>query len=1062
MKSWSPHRLLTVAFAAIFLVFASLAAATWLSAQKSTDASQWVEHTYQVRTTLDRITSKLYEAELAQRDYLLTGNPDHLRARDNALSALQRAVETAGQLIADNADQELRLRQLQALIAGRARLYRQNENIRAHDGPAAVPALITSISPMLSNLRTTVTQMLEEENRLLELRKKREASRLRATLLSSIALVAMLLIAVFTLFWRLRVDIRLRERAHAIIRANETLLKQIVDALPIAVSVADASGQLTLSNPAARALAASTAAFGAARDDRPKSARTGDAKERAMHEVMLAKAVSTGERVLNEEVEFEGADERRRFALLSAVPLRDDQRTIIGGVAVCQDVTALKQTEQQLRTAAHFDESRGRALALFNASFDRQQIAEGMLGMLADRHPFPMSALYRHDEWLGKFVCESARGLPSGISRDYAFGEGLLGQAAQNGRTMVLDVAAQLPELVIQSGVLDCRPAQVLIVPVVYQERRLAVLALAATRGLDEQEITFIESLCVQLGIALHNLTLYADTRLLADQLRMRSEEIARKNDELEAASRTKSEFVANMSHELRTPLNAIIGFSEVLKDGLAGDLSPQQTEYISDIFSSGQHLLSLINDVLDLSKVEAGKMALELEPVALDELLSNSLSIVKETAFARRVELKLDVAAGAQMIQADARKLKQVLYNLLSNAVKFGPEGGQVTLSAKRVARAEVGDRNSDRPGRTLTLPDNGDDQPCQEFLEIRVADQGIGIAPEDLERLFQPFTQIDGGLARRFEGTGLGLAMVHRLAMLHGGTVRVESAENEGSTFFVWLPWRPVDYSADAVAPVQRVRPALAESRWVLVVEDDDAAAELIRRQLESDGLKFRRAASAEAALAIATEQPFALITIDIMLPGMDGWELLGRIKQMPALAHVPVVIISIIADTNKGVSLGASAVLQKPVSHQQLRGALANLGFDTDDRTLLTLVVDDDPQAVEVIAANLPEPKFRVLRAYGGREAIEIARRRAPDIIVLDLMMPEVSGFNVVEALKSHPHTAEIPILIVTAKHITADDRVRLNGQVSNIVEKSEFNHGRFMNEVRRALMTGKERT
>ncbi|MGH8375073.1 MAG: CHASE3 domain-containing protein, partial [Pseudomonas sp.] len=375
MKNWSPPRFLTVAFVTVLLVFSLLAVMTWVNASKSTDASQWVEHTYQVRATLDRITSTLSEAEMAQRGYLLTGNPDHIRVRDDALSALGRAAETVDRLITDNAGQQIRLRQLQVLIAERAHLYHVNETLREREGLAAAPALVTGVSPLIGSMRTIITQMVDEENHLLGVRRQSEASRLHATRVSFIVLVAMLLAAVIMLFWRLRVDIRLRDRADATIRSNEALLKQILDVLPIAVSVADASGQLTLSNPAARTLSASITPVDTGRDHVKQGERSGNPHELAPHECALARAVLQGETFLNEEVEIKGSDQSRKFALLSAVPLRDDQQTIIGGVTVCQDVTALKQTEQLLRTAAHFDDSRSRALALFNASFDRQKIA---------------------------------------------------------------------------------------------------------------------------------------------------------------------------------------------------------------------------------------------------------------------------------------------------------------------------------------------------------------------------------------------------------------------------------------------------------------------------------------------------------------------------------------------------------------------------------------------------------------------------------------------------------------------------------------------------------------
>src|SRR6059058_319486 len=280
--------------------------------------------------------------------------------------------------------------------------------------------------------------------------------------------------------------------------------------------------------------------------------------------------------------------------------------------------------------------------------------------------------------------------------------------------------------------------------------------------------------------------------RMLIEGERLKLEQTLRqKNVELEHASRMKSEFLANMSHELRTPLNAIIGFSEVLGDGLIGDMSDQQRRFIGDIFSSGKHLLSLINDILDLSKVEAGKMILDLEPVQISSLFANSLSIIKEKAGARRIQLTADAPPELGSIRADARKVKQIVYNLLSNAVKFTSDKGEVTLRATRVPRSAVGKLEGPWAGRAFPLAENDYD----EFLQIDVTDTGIGISEDGLERIFKPFSQIDSGLSRKFEGTGLGLAMVKLLAELHGGTVAVESAVGEGSRFTVWLPLREPD---------------------------------------------------------------------------------------------------------------------------------------------------------------------------------------------------------------------------------------------------------------------------
>jgi signal transduction histidine kinase/CheY-like chemotaxis protein len=526
-------------------------------------------------------------------------------------------------------------------------------------------------------------------------------------------------------------------------------------------------------------------------------------------------------------------------------------------------------------------------------------------------------------------------------------------------------------------------------------------------------------------------------------------------NAELERASRMKSEFLANMSHELRTPLNAIMGFSEVLTDGLMGDLPDHQRALIGNIFNSGEHLLALINDILDLSKVEAGKMLLDLEPVPLNSLFQSSLSIVKEKAASRRIQLKLNAAEGLGSIQADGRKVKQIVYNLLSNAVKFTQDGGSVSLNASRVLRAGVGQPCAAWPHRAFPLPDSE----FGEFVKITVTDSGIGISPAGLQELFQPFSQIDTGLARRFDGTGLGLVLVKVLAELHGGSICVESAVGAGSSFSVWLPVRAAAEGQAATGQPLPLPPVdtPAGAPIALVVEDDGQSAELIRLQLEAQGFAVLHAVSAETALTMAVARPPSLITIDIMLPNMDGWELLARIKQVPALRRIPVVIISIVADRARGFALGAAAIMQKPVARQELSGALRELGLLPlpPGRTLKVLVADDDPQAVELAADRIVEVAGTVLRAFGGREAIDIARRELPDLIVLDLMMPDVNGFDVVEALSARADTARIPILVATAKQITSEDRTKLNGYVAAIMEKAEFTKGRFAAEVRRAM-------
>ncbi|HUQ82943.1 MAG TPA: PAS domain S-box protein [Gemmatimonadaceae bacterium] len=530
---------------------------------------------------------------------------------------------------------------------------------------------------------------------------------------------------------------------------------------------------------------------------------------------------------------------------------------------------------------------------------------------------------------------------------------------------------------------------------------------------------------------------------------------LTQKNAELEDASRMKSEFLANMSHELRTPLNAIIGFSEVLGDGLLGDMTEKQRRFIGDIFKSGKHLLSLINDILDLSKVEAGKMLLDLDAVEITPLLRNSLSIVKGQAAVRHVRLDMQVAGELGTLTADARKIKQIVYNLLSNAVKFTADGGDVILRADRVARADVGVLTSTWAGRTFPLAASD----FTEFLRISVSDNGIGVSPAGLEQLFKPFSQVDSGLSRQFEGTGLGLAMVKLLVDLHGGVVAVESDVGTGSCFTVWIPMRArAETSVTSSRPiVPNAQEPAGGARTALVVESNYRSAELVRVQLEAENFTVVHARSSEEAITIAQREPLALITLDIMMPDIDGWAFLEQLKSIPSLRSVPVVIISILADRTKGFALGAAAVMQSPVSRQELFDTLVVLGLSPvlGDQRIRVLVVDDDPKAVELIAVRIGGMAREILRAFGGREAIEIARRELPDLIVLDLMMPDVNGFDVVEALNEQPATAHIPVVIVTASAITAEERARLNGFVATVIGKAGFDGSLFITEVRRAM-------
>ncbi len=731
------------------------------------------------------------------------------------------------------------------------------------------------------------------------------------------------------------------------------------------------------------------------------------------------------------------------------------------------DLRARQIAELQVAAERAYDAVHARALTLYNAENLRDTVLEGTLALLGENPLFPVVAFYAYEEWGGALRLAASRAVPADIRTTLRLDEGPIGSAAREGQPVYLEGFDANAGLRIETGLATVQPAAMLMCPVHHQGKLLGVLALASSARLAERDREFVSRLCSQLAVALHNLAQLEELSLLADQLRSRGEDIQRKNAELERASRMKSEFLANMSHELRTPLNAIIGFSELMKDGLTGALGAEQQEYVGDIHASGKHLLSLINDILDLSKVESGHVPLELENADPAQLAASALSVLRERATAARVRLITVCPPELGLLRMDMRKAKQVVYNLVSNALKFTHEGGSVTLSVDRVSATQVHAARSAPDTRVFAPVEAGH----LRYLEIRVTDSGIGIAPEDLQQLFQAFVQIDSSLSRQYAGTGLGLTMVRRLAELHGGGLMVRSVAGSGSVFTVWLPWREVgEVQATPVPLIHAV--AVAGSRagvgadaqadaqdgdgpLVLVVEDDPRAANLMRVQLQSQGYRVAFARTAEEGLIRAAELHPAALVLDIILPGMDGWDMMARLKDRPDTRHIPVVIVSITDEAQRGFALGASQVLVKPVTQGDLLAALAAAGLDTPPTDARVLVVDDDPKAVALVSKHLQVAGYTPMSAYGGQEALDLVRSELPALIVLDLMMPQVSGFDVLHGLRGNPDTADIPIIVLTAKLLTREDRAQLSGKVQQVMEKTNFHCIGLLAEVKRAL-------
>lgn len=535
----------------------------------------------------------------------------------------------------------------------------------------------------------------------------------------------------------------------------------------------------------------------------------------------------------------------------------------------------------------------------------------------------------------------------------------------------------------------------------------------------------------------------------LEERVIERTRELERANRELEKTNKLKSQFIATMSHELRTPLNSILGFSDLLlMDELMGEpLTEKQKDCISNIYNSGSHLLHLINNILDIAKIEAGKMEIHYENFPVPQALSEVEQVIKPLSDKRKQKLSISISDRISFIKADKVKFKQILYNLLSNAVKFTPERGDVFLEAELVSINDIYPQVKDSDVCT-------EDSEC--LLKISVIDTGIGIKKEDHKRIFSEFEQVDSSLSRRYEGTGLGLSLTKRLVELHGGELSIESDIGKGSKFTVLLPifdTMPVKKATEEFKKpeikelaynIPSMKNRRGESPMILVVEDDRATSELLTLYLAKEGYRVTRAYTGDEAVARIRElKPFAVI-LDVMLPGKDGWEILQEVKSDNELKDIPVIMSSIIDNQELGFALGASDYIVKPIDRTNLLKKLEEINLPSKMRSgpINVLCIDDHEDTLKLLTSMLEPSGYAIITANSGMDGIEKAFKHRPDLIILDLMMPEVDGFEVAQALKDNNATMHIPILILTAKDLTMEDRFRLVGKAEDFIQKSHF--------------------
>src|ERR1700730_9830305 len=972
-------------FGGFLVATAILVFVGWLSYRSTArfaEASEWRKHTYEVLRNLDETVVRLVDAETGQRGYLLTGDDAYLEPYRAAIKSIDQKIGDLNSLTSDNPNQQKRIQILEALVGKKLAELQRTIDLGKNEGLAAANRVVLEGSgkEAMDQIRALVSEMTNEEENLLKLRTQKaneSAARTSRTILAGTLVSISLVVLCFGLLNR---ELSERKRAQEALSKSEKWLSTTLSSIGDAVIATDLNGAVTFLNSVAQSLTGWNL-----EEARGKSMNLVfdivNAETRRPVENPVKKVFREGKIVgLADHTVLLSKDGREFDIEDSAAPILTETGDRYGVVLVFRDITEKKLAEEETRRQKELlqlilgsigdgvvvaDEN-GKFL-LFNDS------AEQMLGLGAtDTTP---------DQWTDRYGLFQPGTVTPFVPTELPLTRAIRGESVDSAEVFVR-----------------------------HPNNADGVLLSITGRPLKDENGTLRGGVVV-----FHDITLQKRS----------AEALVRAKDEAERATKFKDQFLSTMSHELRTPLNAVLGLSDLLADERYGTLNDRQRRYVDHIHTGGTHLLKLITDILDLSKIEAGRMEIAPEDVNVASAFAEVLSTLQPLADKKSQCLTKEVVPHLY-VRADMTRFKQILMNLIGNAIKFTPDLGKIEL----VARQE---------GWEVTL-------------EVR--DDGPGIAPQEQQRIFEAFYRLtETGIVT--EGTGLGLAITARLVELHGSKLEIESEPGDGTCFHFFLPLPATP--PNAVAQTTKAISRSGKAPRILIVEDNAATGQLIQSQLTSSGYETLRCDHAEHAAEMAAEHQPDAITLDLLMKPVHGLEVLLQLKNDPRTSKIPLIVVTIADKSGVGSALGADEYLVKPVDKATLLAAvercLSSRGRAAPVRAIL--VVEEDAATREMIEELLTAGGYSVITAADGEQARARVAQALPELVILDLVLPKMGGLELLAEWGDNPRTADLPVFVLTSKDLTKEEEKYIHAHAESLFRKQHSWREPLMKQLQRVV-------